>query len=167
MNRITTAAPGRALAEALGLKVAAAPEGEARKLGWRAVAGYLIVACSAFGFSGLMHMGLVPPVPRGTSMSPGEMRWRVAAFFWMQIPGFAVELLVSKVATKIFSKEVRTSVLCKALTLVWTAAFLCVTLPIMFPAFRELGYWKVWPMPVSVVHGLTGQGWVPWAARRG
>lgn len=162
MNRITTAAPGRALAESLGLKVATA-DGNAG--GWKAVVGYMIVVCSAFGFSGLMHMGLVPPVPRDTSMTPSEMRWRVGSFFWVQVPGFAVELLVARVATRFLSERLRTSVVCRGLTLVWTAAFLCVTLPVLFPAFRELGYWRVWPVPVSLVHGLSGQGWLPWAGR--
>ena len=158
MNRITTAAPGRALAEGLRLR---GKEGEGDG-GWRAMVGYMIVVVSAFGFSGFMHMGLIPPEPRDTEMTAREMQLRVGMFFWLQVPGFAIELMVAKVAERMLRKEVRTSVVCRTLTVGWTGAWLCVSLPVAVPAFRELGYWRVWPVPISVYHGMTQGKWVMW-----
>lgn len=41
-------------------------------------------------------MGLMPPKPLTTKIAAGEIRLRIAAFFWAQIPAIGVELPVSK-----------------------------------------------------------------------
>lgn len=57
--------PGRVVAQALGL--------ERKKGSWRGLGRYAIICASAFGLSGITHMGLVPPEPRGSQC------WRVEA----------------------------------------------------------------------------------------
>ena len=164
INRITSAAPGRALAEALGLKDDV--DGDSKVEDWKKTVGYMIVVISAFGFSGVMHMGLIPPAPLGTEMTASEMRWRIASFFWLQIPGFAIELATARLASRFLSRRARISMTGRTLTLLWTATWLCITLPVIIPAFREMGYEDISPVPVSVYHGVTGRGWVVWGSER-
>ncbi|KAL8709887.1 MAG: hypothetical protein Q9220_005503 [cf. Caloplaca sp. 1 TL-2023] len=60
------ATPGRYLARKLGARE-------------RGMGMYALSVASAFGLSGVMHMGLVPPEPRGGGgMGAGEMRWDAA-----------------------------------------------------------------------------------------
>ncbi|KAI4265105.1 MAG: hypothetical protein LQ337_009012 [Flavoplaca oasis] len=81
------AVPGRWVAERVGMK------------------GYGKYACevvSAFGLSGVMHMGLVPPFPLGTEVSAWEMRMCVAGFFWLQAVGIGGEVLVVDGVGRVF-----------------------------------------------------------------
>ena len=121
----------------------------------------MLVTVSAFGFSGLVHMGLIPPQPLHTSMTAMEMRLWIGAFFWVQIAGFGIELVVSGIFRRVGGGHV--SGLVRMLVLVWVSVWLCATLPLIVPPFRELGYWSVYPIPISIVQGSFGNGWLQWA----
>lgn len=147
-NRRLTSDPGVWLADQFGLK----PGGSAR---------YALLVISGFGFSGVMHMGLVPPFPLHTSFSAMTMRLYVAGFFWAQIPGVFLELLVARCVENLVPGMSRGR-LAQVLTLAWVAAWLSITLPLLLIPLRELGYWTYHPMPVSVLRGLGGTGWLTW-----
>ncbi|KAI4182889.1 MAG: hypothetical protein L6R41_005725 [Letrouitia leprolyta] len=80
--------PGRALAQAVGIST-------------RSTLGFMLQVVSAFFLSGIMHMGLIPPRPRGTSMMAMEMRFYIASFFWLQILGIGMELCAANLARRI------------------------------------------------------------------
>ena len=77
--------PGNALCSGLGL--------DERK------SGYAVVVGTAFACSGVVHMGLVPPLPldmegrgmEGIVMGAWRLRGSVASFFWVQVLGMGVE----------------------------------------------------------------------------
>ena len=148
VNRQVTATPGRCLAQALGIPT-------------KSLTGYAFLTISAFFFSGVMHMGLVPPEPQATQMSVGWIRLYVGGFFWAQILAFGFELAASKVVARFVPQALKWSVT-KALVTVWTAAWLCLTLPLLVVAFRELKYWHIYPVPVSLLQGLSGKVWWTW-----
>ncbi|KAL8790960.1 MAG: hypothetical protein Q9195_006105 [Heterodermia aff. obscurata] len=147
MSRNIVSPPGRALANVLHLDP-------------RSTLRYMLVTVSAFSFSGVVHMGLVPPQPLHTTMTLMEMRLRIASFFWVQIAGFAIELVVSGIFRRAGG---RVSGLVRVVVLVWVSMWLCATLPLVVPPFRELRYWSVYPIPVSVFQGILGRGWLQWA----
>ena len=148
MNRQITAPPGRSLAQALGIPT-------------KSTKGYALLTTSAFFFSGVMHMGLIPPEPQTSLLSTRWMRLHVAGFFWAQIPAFGFELAVSKLVAHLIPQALDWSVT-RALVIAWTASWLCLTLPLLAVPFRELCYWHHYPMPVSLLQGLSGQGWWTW-----
>ncbi len=148
MNRQINATPGRVLADHVGFKDDSIP----RKM---------IITTIAFGFSGWMHMGMIPPDPISTNMTPHQMRWNVAAFFWIQPIGFVVEFLVTTVI-KQTAPGLMSPALSSFVVLVWVSAWLCFTLPLLTAPFRELGYWTVYPVPFSVLSGVAGNGWSTW-----
>ncbi|MCJ1281859.1 hypothetical protein MMC26_001182 [Xylographa opegraphella] len=78
--RYQNSMPGRALAQYLDLR----PGGRG---------DYALRIISAFGLSGWIHMGLVPPEPLG-GVDAWQVRMAVGVFFWLQILGFAVEVAV-------------------------------------------------------------------------
>ena len=160
------ATPGKAFAEkVLGL--------ETKGMG--------VWACgvvSAFAGSGIMHMGLVPPEPRDTDMGAMDMRWRVAGFFWMQALGLWVEFPAEKTLSLLLHgigslhageeglKGPRMSGLGRrlreVLTFTWVIVWLSFTIPILVEPFKQLGYWKYPPLPISAVGYLEGRGWWMW-----
>lgn len=148
MNRQITATPGRAVAQALEL-----PN--------KSIAAYALVTTSAFLFSGVIHMGMIPPEPESSVLSANEMRLCIAIFFWAQIPAFGVEMVVSKAIAR-FAPQVPQWRASKMLVLAWTAGWLCLTLPILTDPFREIGYWTYHAVPVSVLRGLAGKGGMTW-----
>lgn len=121
----------------------------------------MLVTISAFGLSGVVHMGLVPPRPLHTTMTPMEMRMRIGSFFWVQIAGFAIEVVVSGIFRGAGGRV--SGLVKRVVLLVWVSAWLCATLPLVVPPFRELRYWSVYPIPVSIFQGLFGDGWLQWA----
>ena len=147
MNRQITATHGGAMAEMLGVP---------SKSSFR----FMMLTTSAFFFSGIVHMGMIPPEPK-SEISANMMRLYVAAFFWAQIPAFGIELAASKFFAH-FAPNVTGKPIVKPLIFVWVAAWLCLTLPLLPIPFREIGYWKYHTVPVSVLKGLTGRGWVTW-----
>ena len=148
MNRQIDATPGRFLADNMGLST-------------RSVLHRMVVLMVAFGFSGWMHMGMVPPKPLSTRVTPHEMRLNVAVFFWAQPLGFAVEYAATTILERSFSRGTRWPI-AKLVVLTWVSAWLCLTLPLLTIPFRELGYWTVYPIPFSVLNGLIGAGWRTW-----
>ncbi|KAL9633247.1 MAG: hypothetical protein Q9204_003475 [Flavoplaca sp. TL-2023a] len=74
----------------------------ADKWGWKGYGKYAFEVMSAFGLSGGMHMGLVPPFPLGTEVSALEMRMCVAGFFWVQVLGIGGEVLVVEGFGRVF-----------------------------------------------------------------
>ena len=148
MNRQIDATPGRVLADNMGV-------------GKGSLSRKMIVTVVAFGFSGWMHMGMIPPKPLVTKVTPQEMRSNVAAFFWVQPVGFAVEVVVTMALDKIAPKAKHWPV-SSLVVLVWVSAWLCLTLPLLTVPFRELGYWTVYPIPFSIVSRLAGDGYWTW-----
>lgn len=148
VNRQITAPPGRWLAQALGIPTKSLP-------------GYALLTISAFIFSGVMHMGLIPPEPPTDLLSARWMRFYVGGFFWAQIPAFAFELAVSKLVARFIPRLFDWTVT-RVIVTAWTAAWLCLTLPLLTVPFRELGYWHCYPVPVSLLQRLSGKGWWTW-----
>ncbi len=148
MNRQVTATPGRALARALDI-----PN--------KSVAAYALLTTSAFFFSGVIHMGMIPPEPKSTVLSANQMRLCIAGFFWAQIPAFGVELAVSEAIAR-FAPQLPQWRVAKMAVLAWTAGWLCLTLPILTDPFREIGYWTYHAVPVSLLQGLAGEKWITW-----
>ena len=148
MNRYLHSTPGAWLAERLGLQHG----GKAR---------YVALLSSGFGFSGIMHMGLIPPFPLSTEYSAMEMRMYVAGFFWAQIPAILFEVAVAECMKSVSPRWMEGKV-ARLVTLFWVAAWLSLCLPMVTIPFRELGYWTYAPMPISLVGGITGHGWWTW-----
>ncbi|KAL8912480.1 MAG: hypothetical protein Q9171_002493 [Xanthocarpia ochracea] len=140
--------PGRALAKALSIET-------------RSTVGYMLQIVSAFSLSGIMHMGLIPPEPRGTAMTAMEMRLYVGSFFWMQALGIGVELGVVRIFRRILPGW-SVSPLRKAGTLMWVMLWFSCTVPLLVVPFRELGYWKYPPLPISVIGWLLGRECWTW-----
>ncbi|MCJ1455908.1 hypothetical protein MMC28_006265 [Mycoblastus sanguinarius] len=147
-NRHITATPGRSLTQALGIPTAS-------------TLGFALLTLSAFFFSGVLHIGMIPPEPQNTPVTASTMRLYIAAFFWAQIPAFGIEIVVSKVVARFVPHIVDWS-MTKACIVAWAAAWLSLTLPLLTVPFREIGYWNKYPVPVSPLQGLSGQGWVAW-----
>ena len=148
VNRQVTATPGRWLAQISGIPT-------------KSLTGYALLTISAFFFSGVMHMGLVPPEPQASQMSAGWIRLYVGGFFWAQTLAFGFELAASKLFARCIPQALNWSVT-KALVTAYTAAWLCLTLPLLAVAFQELRYWHIYPVPVSLLQGLSGKGWWTW-----
>ena len=153
--RISVSAPGFALADALKLK-------------HRGLARYALLCVVAFGLSGAIHTGLVPPKPLHATIHPNTIRLYVAGFFWVQSIAMLVELLFARIAARISGRQyweqgVGLSVR-RVVNGLWVVAWFALTLPMLGEASRQLGYWRVWPMPVSLYKGLIGEGWITWPA---
>ncbi len=148
INRQFSAPPGRSLAQALGIPT-------------KSLTGFALLTISAFFFSGVMHMGLIPPEPRTSLLSASWMRLHIGGFFWAQIPAFGFEVTVSKLVARFIPQAFAWS-WTRALVFAWTGAWLCLTLPLLTVPFRELWYWHYYPVPVSLLQGLSGKGWWTW-----
>ena len=148
MNRQITATPGHELAVAIGLPA-------------KSSLAFAMLTVSAFFFSGVIHMGLIPPEPKSELMTANMMRLIVGAFFWLQVPAFAVEIAVAKM-TAAFIPTARVWRLTRLLVLMWVACWMCLTLPLLALPFREIGYWHYYAVPVSLLRGVAGKGWITW-----
>ncbi|MCJ1418614.1 hypothetical protein MMC32_004962 [Xylographa parallela] len=151
--RYQNSMPGRALAQYLGVR----PGGRG---------DYALRTISAFGLSGWVHMGLVPPEPLG-GVDAWRVRMAVGVFFWVQVVGFAVEVAVRDSMRWMewekggregrWSKTGR-----RAGMLVWVLGWLCGTLPLLGWAGKELGYFGVYPLPVSLWMRVVAGRWWTW-----
>ena len=148
VNRTITSAPGRELAKAMGIPTTS-------------TLGYSFLTFSAFFLSGVMHMGMIPPEPEFSLMSANMMRLYLGAFFWVQIPAFQIELVVSKLVATSVPSAARFPIT-RIFGLLWVAGWLSLTLPLLSVPFRALGYWRYSPLPVSLFRGLAGKGWLMW-----
>ncbi|KAK4988876.1 hypothetical protein LTR50_003610 [Elasticomyces elasticus] len=151
--RVSVSAPGRALAAAMGLRRGGLARGA-------------VVAGVSFGLSGVVHMGMVPSRPLRATRSPWTIRLLVAAFFWAQALGLLLEAAVARFVVSVAPAVARRvhgrSVLRRVVNAVWVVFWMCVTLPLLGEAGRQMGYWRVWPVPVSLVRWMAGEGWVAW-----
>lgn len=150
--RYPTSLPGRSLAHSLRIPT-------------RSTKDYALRTLSAFFFSGIIHTGLVPPQPLYATLPTYQIRLSIALFFWLQALGFGLEMLVSKLARQIYpnaNADISRTWLAKIATAAWVLAWLCMTLPILGVGLKELGYGRVYPVPVSVWRGLGGCGWWTW-----
>ena len=163
-----TSFPGRAVSRTLGFDDEG--KGKSDVTGWRLWLDYRDVdfglrTLSAFFFSGVVHMGLVPPEPWFANMPAWKVRLFVAGFFWAQVPVFAIELLVERFARRWRLRPSFGSIdFGPGLVVCWVLVCLCVTIPILGVATKELGYWRVYPLPFSFWRGVMGWGWWPWAS---
>lgn len=138
------------------------------RLAERGLTRRAVVLMSAFGFSGCVHMGLVPPEP--LHLPPGGrvevVRLCVAGFFWVQVVGMLAEDVAWRVARAIVSEERRKGAAWwwtrAFVNVVWLFAWFCCCMPLLGEAGRQLGWWRHWLVPVSVWRGLRGEGWVTW-----
>ncbi|MCJ1381617.1 hypothetical protein MMC17_004728 [Xylographa soralifera] len=151
--RYQNSMPGRALAQYLGLQ----PGGRG---------DYALRTISAFGLSGWIHMGLVPPEPLG-GVDAWKVRMAVGVFFWVQVLGFAVEVGARDLARWMGlgkrGRERRWSKIGRrAGTLVWVLGWLCGTLPLLGWAGKELGYFGMYPLPVSLWMRVVEGKWWTW-----
>ena len=151
--RYTVSSPGYAIADALRLRQSS-------------LLRYVIITAIAFGLSGVTHMGLVPPEPLHATTSANSIRLCIAGFFWAQSVALLLEVLVSRLAAHLCTPEtwqggagLRLRMVINAL---WVIAWFTVCLPLLGEAGRQLGYWGVWPVPVSVYKGMRGEGWLAW-----
>ncbi|KAK0909612.1 hypothetical protein LTR02_004274 [Friedmanniomyces endolithicus] len=151
--RHSVSTPGHAVAEALGLRGGS----------W---GKYVVVTAVAFGLSGVVHMGLVPPEPLQATMRVGWIRLCVAGFFWVQAVAIFCETLVARAAVAVYGLEYwqRGNGLTIRLVVngLWVVAWFTLSLPLLAEFARQLGYWTVWPLPVSVWNGLTTGRWITW-----
>ena len=104
-------------------------------------------------------MGLVPPQPLHASVSANNIRLFVAAFFWIQPIAFGIEMLVTAMLRR---RQVSKGVYI-ALNIFWFVSWCCVALPLVGEAGRQLGYWRIWPVPLSPWRKLYRGSWKAWA----
>ena len=113
-------------------------------------------------------MGLVPPEPLGGVVA-WKVRMAVGMFFWVQILGFAVEVAVRDLVRwvgrgKGGREGMSSTVGRRAGMLVWVLGWLCATLPLLGWAGKELGYFGVYPLPVSFWMRVVEGRWRTWGA---
>ncbi|KAK5113288.1 hypothetical protein LTR85_010905 [Meristemomyces frigidus] len=151
--RWSVSAPGYALADVMRLKSGS-------------VLRYAVITATAFGLSGVVHMGLVPPEPLHSTISPNVIRLYVAGFFWLQPLAMLVELLVGHICVRATSLQywqhgyaLRTRTLANG---IWVIVWFTLALSLLGEAGRQLGYWRFWTVPISVWEGLRGEGWIMW-----
>ena len=153
--RWSVSGPGIAMADYLGL----AKKGLARRA---------IVLCSAFGLSGCVHIGLVPPEPLhlGAGVSVAFVRALVGGFFWVQVVGILLEEVVGRCLERVVSRETRRSKawwwLRAGVNVLWLCGWFCCCMPLLGEAGRQLGWWRHWLVPISLVKGMRGEGWIAW-----
>ena len=149
MMRYSTTIPGMRLSQALGFSSSS-------------ISDYALRVISAFFFSGCIHAGLVPPEPMYATMSAWRLRLWVAAFFWMQILAVGVEMAFEKIKKRWVGRGDGATMLKRVATLMWVAVWLCICLPVLGHAAKELGYTTVYPVPISACNAIKGEGWIRW-----
>ena len=151
--RAFTSAPGVAIADLLRLKS-------------RSIPRYAIILIVAFGLSGIVHMGHVPPEPLDSTMDVGDLRLLIATFWWIQPVVIIAEIVVMRVASfvvpsGVFDSDIGTIVTMLANATVFVIWF-SISIPVLGEAVRQLGYWRIWPVPISLWRGMNGKGWIAW-----
>lgn len=130
---------------------------------------YALLTVTAFFFSGLVHMGLVPAEPLYASIKANAVRLLFAGFFWVQPVGILAEVLVARAVkeTGLFTLIApgRRELVRRAMNLAWLLFWGSISLPLLGEAARQSGYWRVWPVPVSLYRGLMFDDWFVWIPR--
>jgi hypothetical protein len=128
------------------------------RLPHRSYSRYFLLSAATFFFSGIVHIGLVPRDPMFAVESANYIRWQILAFFWLQPVAFGIEMVVSNLLRRMgVKKEVYV-----VANLVWFVGWCCFVLPLLGEAGRNLGYWRVWPVPVSLWRGVMRGQWWTW-----
>ncbi|KAI7264565.1 hypothetical protein KC345_g8755 [Hortaea werneckii] len=151
--RWSVVGPGYAIANGLGLKAGG-------------LVRYSLITVVAFGLSGTVHMGLVPPEPLHATVSANAIRLYVAGFFWTQPGAMLVETLGAKTISRVAGLSLWQGGAGRLIRLsvngVWVVMWFTFTMPLLSDAGRQMGYWRVWTVPFSIWQGLRGEGWVAW-----
>ncbi|KAK5131654.1 hypothetical protein LTR08_000781 [Meristemomyces frigidus] len=136
--RISVSGPGFTLADALRLKR-------------NGLARYTLLCAVAFGLSGTIHFGLVPPEPLHATIDPNSIRLYIAGFFWVQPIAMLVELFVAQTVARTLGIQywqhgagLKVRMVVNG---IWVVAWFALVLPMLGEASRQLGYWRIWPMP--------------------
>ena len=124
----------------------------------RSYSRYFLLSAATFLFSGVVHIGLVPRDPMFAAIPASRIRWLILGFFWLQPVGFAVEMVVSVVLRRLRVRKEGLVVL----NVVWFVGWCCFVLPLLGEAGGNLGYWRVWPVPVSLWKGVMEGKWLTW-----
>lgn len=97
---------------------------------------------------------MVPPA----AASAGELRLRIAGFFWVQPCGFAIEaglqMMIVRVGNMLGIRRYIGKVEARAIRLVWVLIWLCATLPLLAMPYRELNWWRIQLPTLSLVNSL-------------
>jgi hypothetical protein len=156
--RWSVSAPGYAIADAL-------------RLPSRSMVRYAIITTVAFGLSGITHTGLVPPEPLYATISVNHIRLCIAGFFWIQAAGILLEAVAARCIVALgglqFWQSGAGMRVRQAVNGVWVLAWFALTLPLLAEFARQLGYWRVWPVPISVWNGFTTGQWATWSILEG
>ncbi|RMY08074.1 hypothetical protein D0867_09158 [Hortaea werneckii] len=156
--RWSVAGPGYAVADALHLKAGG-------------LVRYSLITVVAFGLSGTVHMGLVPPQPLHATVSANVIRLYVAAFFWTQPMAMLVETLGGKIMSCVTGLSLWQKGAGRLIGLlvngIWVLMWFALTMPLLSEAGKQMGYWRVWTVPFSIWQGLRGEGWVAWPVLNG
>jgi hypothetical protein len=151
--RVFASAPGEAIADLLKLK-----RGSTLR--------YVVIITIAFGLSGIIHMGLVPPEPLHSTMEVNAIRLHIGAFFWMQPLAIIAEVCLARMVSHsigldVFKEGVGLT-LKRAVNLTVFVMWFTFSIPFLGEAVRQLGYWRFCPVPISLWRGLRGEGWIMW-----
>lgn len=156
--RWTVSGPGIALSDAIGVRD-------------RSVARFVLVNMVAFFLSGFIHMGLVPPEPQWATISGNAIRVCILGFFWSQAVGIMLEAMVAWLVVRLTGSRVWQAGggwwLSAVAALGWVYLWFTLSSTLLFEAGRHLGWWRVWPVPVSFWRGLRGEGWLTWSVFTG
>ncbi|RMY45026.1 hypothetical protein D0865_10176 [Hortaea werneckii] len=134
--------------------------------GYAVADGLQLKAVVAFGLSGTVHMGLVPPQPLHATAGANVIRLYVAGFFWTQPIAMLVETLGAKVMSCVtglsFWQKGAGRLIRLLVNGMWVLMWFTFTMPLLSEAGKQMGYWRVWTVPFSIWQGLRGEGWVAW-----
>ena len=154
--RHSSSGPGYAIADAFSLRGGS-------------LLRYAVITTVAFGLNGVVHMGLVPPEPLHATVDANTIRLYVAAFFWVQPVAMLTEVVVIRLLKRLNSMGSRQRCTIRQLIMlanaIWVISWFSLCLPLLGEAGRQLGYWRVWPVPVSIWRALKGEEWIAWPSR--
>ncbi|KAK1040346.1 hypothetical protein LTR74_018697, partial [Friedmanniomyces endolithicus] len=102
---------------------------------------YAVITTVAFGLSGAIHMGLVPPVPLHSTIGANHIRLCIAGFFWVQSIGIFCETLIARGAIAMYGLHYwqRGNGLTLRLVIngLWVVAWFTVSLPLLAEFARQ------------------------------
>lgn len=157
--RVMVSAPGKWLADGLHLDPKKPLQNFLR---------YCITVTSGFLFSGITHMGLVPPLAPDAM----QLRLQIAIFFWIQTLPIMFEAAVIylwySLGLERFSSSSSgvPSVILRMVRLTWAVGWMCFSMQLLILPFDVLGWWTfwwLWPLP-GVGHlftAYTSGAWIP------
>ncbi|PNS16630.1 hypothetical protein CAC42_4594 [Sphaceloma murrayae] len=131
---------------------------------------YFVHTAVAFGLSGVIHMGLVPRAPLHGNAGPHWIRLYIGAFFWLQPVGMLVEKAVAGLAARAVPASLKRSSKGRALGrcafAVWIWVWACLCFPLLAEAGRQMGWFRHYTVPWSLVHWLRGEDAWMWSCLR-